>query len=409
VFAAVFLVGCPVEKQVQSPEADDRVTQTDGNTGEDLGAPPDAAGVTDALDGGDPTDGPGVVDAGSIPDGCCQPGCDGKKCGDGDGCGGVCTGHCESGLHCLVEGGLSCATDETIPFECDGRECGQTGHQWEKCNGPCPEGMSCRYGWATPECVECPTDGLGEDEPCDLSKIDCSCGLDCVAPDGLNNPVFGNCLKNCSRDRQCGPGRGCIKWPAGLAPSNLYDCYKVTEAASGAFENCLPTAWNGPGTAPGFVPDGTSDLSVSIEGTVLSFTECAGVFRYTDDYGNVRGPVIVLRDSSKKESGGVVYDYLVLFEHGFFRSGQYPIGDVLVDNHNAVIGTAILKIDVAPDGLPVSSELIGFGYAGAATIDMPYVGCDEPFSGALSAVKHRLFKFVCQSPNGEDCLKRIAR
>ena len=143
-----------------------------------------------------------------VQEGCCQPQCDGRSCGDVDGCGGVCARPdlpCPDGRVCAADGtccppqcegkacgpdgcGLSCGTcacgeacvDGACVFVmCDGRECGFDGcsDDPDAC-GACPAGQVCGgdFTCCTPDCDgrACGPDGCGG--ACGY----CGCGEACL-------------------------------------------------------------------------------------------------------------------------------------------------------------------------------------------------------------------------------------
>lgn len=129
----------------------------------------------------------GVVCAGGNGD-CCEPSCEGKACGDDDGCGGVCQ------------------------------------------NGPCPDCHFCRDGTCVQEFPGTPCDGANDADVC---RFDGTCGV-FTCEDGNDDDCPGDCrcatytfsnlcyegtergcpgAESCADDFQCPPGFQCTPCP----------------------------------------------------------------------------------------------------------------------------------------------------------------------------------------------------
>lgn len=115
----------------------------------------------------------------------CQPQCAGKRCGEGDGCGGTC------------QPGSGCCTPS-----CSGKSCGESDGCGGKCDGPCPWKYVC-------------------------SSKSCVCG-----PSVHFKVVGGQCLPSCGQllDKlSLGPGAccnssSCNGTTAGGGPNQTWDC-----------------------------------------------------------------------------------------------------------------------------------------------------------------------------------------
>jgi hypothetical protein len=146
-----------------------------------------------------------------VPDGC-DPACDGKACGDDDGCGGICFGPCPFAAQVCVDGACDCTG--TV---CAGATCGDPDGCGGICDGICPE--------SNDECVEgvcvcggtvCGDDCCGQDELCQAEVCVPSCtpkecgdvGAECgEAPDGCGGTL--NCGDLCGPNQWCTPGFTC--------------------------------------------------------------------------------------------------------------------------------------------------------------------------------------------------------
>src|SRR5262249_54540396 len=118
---------------------------------------------------------------------CCNPECEGKGCGEPDGCGGVCSsGSCPGNKMCL---GGSCV----CLGNCSGKSCGED-------------------------------DGCGQ--PCAVAN--CANGGSCVNRSGS----YQCCVPTCSAGGLCGESDGCGGLCNGLCPN-------VTEACIGGTCQCL--------------------------------------------------------------------------------------------------------------------------------------------------------------------------
>ena len=142
-----------------------------------------------------------------VPDGC-DPVCDGKGCGDGDGCGGICFGPCPFAAQVCVDGVCDCTG--TL---CAGAACGDLDGCGGICDGTCDE--------INDECVEgvcvcggtiCGDDCCGQDELCEGGVCVPSCtpkqcgdpGAECGdAPDGCGGTL--DCGDLCGQNQWCTP------------------------------------------------------------------------------------------------------------------------------------------------------------------------------------------------------------
>jgi len=72
--------------------------------------------------------------------------CDGKNCGEDNGCGTTCDGSCPNGQTCqnkkCVDNGSNCS--------CDGKNCGEDNGCGTKCNVPCANGAICKPNSSEP-------------------------------------------------------------------------------------------------------------------------------------------------------------------------------------------------------------------------------------------------------------------
>jgi len=233
VAALVTLAGCPAEENPIVTNAPDAVTDlptlelptvdvvVDVTATPDAvpdGSPPDAVADanppdgTTASDATDPEipDNPAPPDV--VPDGPCEPDCDGKVCGN-DGCGGIC-GYCPYPTVCDAAG--QCA--EVCVSDCEGKFCGTDG-----CGGTCgdcPDGLECGEvdglcyePTCVPDCTGkvCGSDGCGAD-----------CGQ-CASPQICQN---GSCqLGPCGTITDTGECDGTVlKWCEDQVFLNEDDC-----------------------------------------------------------------------------------------------------------------------------------------------------------------------------------------
>lgn len=183
----------------------------------------------------------------------CTPNCDGKLCGDGDGCGGACaagSGCCTpvcSGKHCgQGDGcGATCvAGSGCCEGQCSGKLCGAD----DGCGAPCVSGSGC----CTPSCAgrDCgESDGCFDfcDGPCPgwehCSNQECVCG-----PSPNYEMVSGTCLPSCGillsnmgqpdAHQGCCSG-GCKAGTFAAGPGETHDCNYCCSSAAGAGTSCL--------------------------------------------------------------------------------------------------------------------------------------------------------------------------
>ena len=139
----------------------------------------------------------------------CEPDCDGKQCGDDNGCGGVCfdcpgeNEVCNPGQGCVCMSleceGACCALDEICSAgvctqctpDCDGKQCGDD-------NG-CGE-----------VCFDCPGENEVCDpiqEVCVCINVECG-GVCCPLDEGCVGGVCAPCTPDCD-GKQCGDADGC--------------------------------------------------------------------------------------------------------------------------------------------------------------------------------------------------------
>lgn len=143
----------------------------------------------------------------------CVPACDGRFCGNNDGCGGVC-GVCPTGQECNTSG--RCIKAPCTP-DCNGRKCGDDG-----CGGSCGE---CTKGQLCQTETGACKSFLACDHDRPVCKTACSsteyCGTDCV----------------CHRNRE--PRPDLVVSRARLANEILFESREFNAASCSVAESCV--------------------------------------------------------------------------------------------------------------------------------------------------------------------------
>jgi len=294
---------------------------------------------------------------------------------------------------------VECWLDETP--NCGGKQCGQESGI-SICAGPCPDGKSCAFrGTGTISCVDCSNDSLVEGDQCDLDKVECACGFDCMKTNKFEST--GRCLKNCYNGYVCGDDEVCTSGPFSKGiTDNVLNCYKVNKKASGVFGDCPVGTGFGIGAIESAGTAGSANMTIAIQGETLNFNECAGLYFRVDESGIQKGPVIILVDSSRKQSDMVIYYYVIGFTRMFFRADEANMSGVV---------TAIMRTTLDTTGAPVKSEVLGQGFGGGGSIVLTSapIGCNKPASGIITEIVHWVFSYTCQNPDGLDCLVQMAK
>ena len=234
----------------------------------------------------------------------CVADCNCLDCGD-DGCGGTC-GECLEEQHECLEGVCVCEPD------CDGKECGEDGCGTQ-C-GDCLEQHECQEGACVciPDCdgKECGGDGCGgncgecldaqhecqegacvcvpecQDKECGEDGCDGSCG-ECTGPQAECSQGICTCIPDCV-DKDCGTD-GC-GGDCGVCPGDQDICFGggciCIPACDG--KNCGDDGC-GSLCAPGFCP-GPQDACVS--GVCTCLPECEGKECGADGCGGTCGACV---------------------------------------------------------------------------------------------------------------------
>lgn len=117
----------------------------------------------------------------------CSPNCEGRGCGEDDGCGGKCTACAE----------LAVCNTGTWSCDCPGVWCDAA------C---CPEGQECQAGTCTGCAAKCDGKQCGEDDGCGGKCTGCPAGSTCNTTSYTCEPATVECVD----DRDCDGGRLCI-------------------------------------------------------------------------------------------------------------------------------------------------------------------------------------------------------
>jgi len=140
----------------------------------------------------------------------CTPSCDGKGCGDSDGCGGTCAGSCPGDYEECVDGACICLYED-CGDACCGAE--QACHQGACCTPSiCQDLPGVECGFTSDGCgglLDC--GGCGADEVCDAQN-QCACEFEACGGVccGLGQPCIGGacCVPSCV-GKSCGDPDDC--------------------------------------------------------------------------------------------------------------------------------------------------------------------------------------------------------
>ncbi|MGB9600046.1 MAG: hypothetical protein ACPL7I_05800 [Myxococcota bacterium] len=317
-------------------------------------------------------------DAGPKDTGPCTPSCDGKACGDDDGCGGKCVGSCPDGQTCnpntfVCEGctpncnGKFCGDDDGCGGKCTA--CANANETCNKTTWKCESGGSCQSA---------------EGGACNIDTNPCCEGLACV--------TFGkdqkdaNCYKDCTNDQSvCSSTQQCIGWKEGQGA-----CFEVTTIANGTFSNCKsykkdekPT--NQPGTA---------SIKFSLGGISYNFTTCLGDFEVVDSSGTYW--LVQIADITKLQTKKIAYLYNIIVDPSVHTVGQQQIGEK--------IQPVVYELLLDSQYNTTKAMLHALGIQGDVNFTAVGTGNKTPTTGTISNVLMMGYDWVvCDNNAGNPC------
>jgi len=201
---------------------------------------------------------------------CCQIDCDGKACGESDGCGGLCNGSCPGDNEVCVDGACDCAYQECQGVCCDfgaichdgacctgdcaGAACGDSDGCGGLCNGACPgDNETCVFGLCFCTYEACDDVCCGPGEACAQGVC---CALQCAgAACGDDDGCGGLCDGTCAGDNEVCVGGAC--------QCQYEACVDVCCAGGEVCDDgacCAPLACGDPGAECGDLDDGCGQM-----------------------------------------------------------------------------------------------------------------------------------------------------
>jgi len=320
-------------------------------------------------------------DTGTKTDGGTECSCEGKACGEDDGCGGKCTA-CANANETCNQTTWKCESGCTP--NCTGKFCGDDNGCGGKCTACANANETCNQTtWkceSTGQCVS------SEGAACNIDNKPCCEGLACVTL--AQDQKDSKCYKDCTNDQTvCSSTQQCIGWMQGQGA-----CFEVTTIANGTFSNCKSYK---DGEEPGQTDQpGTASIKFTLGGISYNFTMCVGDFEIVDTDGTFW--IVQIYDTSKLQTKKIVYLYNIIIDPSAHVVGSQQIGEK--------VQPVVYEIVVDSSYNTVKAMLHALGIEGTINFTAVGTGGKAPTTGTLSNVMMMGYDWViCDNNAGNPC------